>query len=285
MAINPLSLIQAGLALPQAIFGTWQYLNAVKQAKNNVRPEYNIDPAFQNQIDLLTANYGLPQSALASFYNQAGQGATQGINAILSAGGNPNMIAGLINQQNRNFQDVLVKDALAKKADLTGIINAQLQLAGEKDKAFQINKFAPYADSAQAIAQQKNAGLQNITGAFNTASSGIGNALTAGLYDSKITDTTKITPTTTGVDYSQIIKMLPQNQSGFQNYSQPASNMNLGMNNFSSYNLPNYYFNTPMFGQQQQQAFMPDFSFYQSLLGSQQGSNNPFSPLYANPFK
>lgn len=260
------ALLQAGLAVPQAIFGTWQYLNAIKQAKSNIRPEYNIDPAYQNQIDLLTANYGLPQSALNSYYNQAGQGAAQGINAILANGGNPNMIAQLINQQNRNFQDVLVKDALAKKADLSGIIGAQLQLAGEKDKAFQINEFAPYADKSQAIAQQKNAGLQNINSFFNTASSSVANGLTGGLYDSKVTDTTKITPTTTGVDYSQIIKMLQPN-TGFQNYSQPSPNMNLGQNNFMNYGLPNYSFNAPLFGgQQQQQPFMPDFSFYQSLF-------------------
>lgn len=282
--MNPLSLIQAGLAIPQAIFGTFQYLNAVNQAKKNIRPTYNIDPAYQNQIDLLTANYGLPQSALSNFYNQAGQGATQGINAILANGGNPNMIADLINKQNQNFQDVLVKDALQKKSDLTGITAAQLQLAEQKDKEFQINKFAPYADKAQAIAQQKNAGLQNITGAFNTASSGIGNALTAGLYNNKVTDTTTVTPTATGVDYSQIIKMLQQ-PTGFQSFSQPAPNMNLGGNNFQNFGLPNFSLNAPMFGQQQQNPFTPDFSFYQSLLGGQQSSNNPFSPIYANPYR
>lgn len=264
--MNPLALLQAGLAVPQAIFGTWQYLNAVKQAKNNVRPEYNIDPAYQNQIDLLTANYGLPQSALNSYYNQAGQGATQGIGAILSNGGNGNMIADLVGQQNRNFQDVLVKDALAKKSDLSGIIGAQIALADQKDKAFQINEYAPFADKSQAIAQQKNAGLQNINSFFNTASSSVANGLTGGLYDQKVTDTTKITPTSSGVDYSQIIKMLPQNQTGFQNYSGQVPNMNLGGNNFMNYGLPNYSFNAPLFGGQQQQPFIPDFSFYQSLF-------------------
>lgn len=266
--MNPLALIQAGLAIPQGIFGTVQYLNAVNQAKSNVRPTYNIDPAYQNQIDLLTANYGLPQSALNSYYNQAGQGATQGLSAIMANGGNPNMIADLINKQNQNFQDVMVKDALAKKADLSGIIGAQMDLAEQNDKAFQINKFAPFADKSQAIAQQKAAGLSNINSFFNTLSSSVANGMTGGLYDQKVTDTTKITPTTSGVDYSQIIKMLPQNQSGFQNYSQSAPNMNLGGNNFMNYGLPNYSFNAPLFGggQQQQQAFIPDFSFYQSLF-------------------
>lgn len=204
----PVALLSMLAALPQAGIGIVQYLNAIKNAKKNVRPTYKIDPSYQTAIDTLESNQGLPQSAISQYSQNANNGLTQGISAIEQTGGNGNQISGFVNDADRNFQKVLVQDALTKKNDIGGILTAMNSLAEQKDKAFQINEYSPFADRATAIAQEKNAGLQNIFGSLNSISGGLANAAT-----SKISDTTQPTINTTasgapvnGVDYSAIIR-------------------------------------------------------------------------------
>lgn len=180
----PLPLLAMGIPVAaQAILGAWQTLNAVKQAKKNQRPFYNIDPTFQQNIDILSNTMGLPQETMNLLFNRIGQGTSQGIDAILGAGGNPNQVATILNNQNRSLQDVSSADALQRKQDLNNLINARLMLAGERDKAFQINEYAPFADKAAAISMQKQAGLQNIGGAFNSASGMFANKATMDLAE------------------------------------------------------------------------------------------------------
>lgn len=227
----PLLLAAIPLAA-QAIFGTFQYLSAVKNARKNLRPEYEIDPTFQQNIDFLKNTMGLPQSALELYYNRVGHGTSQGIEALLASGGNANQIATILGNQNRSFQEIALQDALQKKQDIGGIINANLMLAGEKDKAFQINEYAPYSDKAQALSAQKSAGLQNIGGAITGFSSALANNETNKLAEKLLamgTDAQKlgttgevqtITTPNEGVNINKIMQSLMPNRSPFFNQNQ-----------------------------------------------------------------
>lgn len=233
----PISLGIAGL---QGLLGGFQYLNAIKQAKKNQRPTYTIDPTFQQNIDTLTNTMGLPQSALDLYYRQIGQNTNQGINAINGLGGNANDIASLIGNRNASYENIAVQDSLQKKQDIGGIIAARLQLADQKDKAFQINKYAPYADKAQAIASEKASGVQNIFGAFGSAAGAFANNATGKLADSlsnpmgagkKLVDGTvntqlygnldNITTSNSGVNVNAIIAALQSHASQQPQFQQP----------------------------------------------------------------
>lgn len=242
--------VTLGIAALQAGLGTFQYLNAIKQAKNNTRPFYSIDPAYQNNINLLTNNLGLPSSALDLFYKNIGQNTSNGINAILANGGNGNQIAGVLGNQNQNYEKLAIDDTLQRKQDLAGIIAARLQLAEQRDKAFQINQYAPYADRAAAISNQKAAGIQNIFGGLNSVSGGLANNAisklgqpnnTGAKYGSIGSVSTISTPNS-GVNTNQIAmnlyqQWLQQRQQPLYN-GMPNTQLSLPMNNFTNYNYP-----------------------------------------------
>lgn len=227
------------------IRGVKNYHQALKGIRKNIRPIYQIDPLYQQNIDLIKSNMGLPQEALDLYYNRVGQGAAAGISAINQGGGNPNNIAELVNNENRQFNEVLVQDALARKNDLNALMQANLQLAEQHDKDFQINKYAPFADKATALARQKLAAEQewggqqiNVQGIVGSAENAFGNT-------EKVAQPTTTTPTS-GVNYAEIARSVPNN--GFSYYQQPAPQMNLGANN-SAYGLQtNYSLYAPLFG-------------------------------------
>lgn len=182
----PAAALLAIPALAQAVFGTWQTLNAIKQAKRNVRPEYGqwgLDTARGN-LDILNNTMGLPSAALNMLYNRNGQATSQGIDAILANGGNSNMIAGLIGNQFAANENIGLQDAMIRKQDIGNILNARTNVSNEQDKLFQLNQLNPWKDKALAIYLQKNAGIQNIGGAFNAASSAFATGATNKLADS-----------------------------------------------------------------------------------------------------
>lgn len=188
-------------AAGQATLGTFQYLNAIKQAQKNIRPLYSIDPSYKSNVDILTNTLGLPQSALDLYYRNIGQNTNQGISAILSSGGNANQISSLVGNQNASFENIAVSDALQRKNDTGGLIAARLALAEQNDKKWQLNIFDPYKDKAQAIASEKAAGLQNLTGAINSLSGGLANSATSNLADN-------ITTPDSGVNTNAIMEAL-----------------------------------------------------------------------------
>jgi hypothetical protein len=205
MPLSPLAA-ELPIAGAQALLGGFQYLNAINQAKKNIRPTYSIDPSYQYNVDILKNTMGLPQSALDLYYKNIGQNTNQGINGILSSGGNANQIASLVNGQNQNYENIAVQDALQRKQDINGILGAQTALAEQKDKAWQLNFFDPYKDRAQAISAEKTAGLNNIFGGLNSVSGAFANDATSKLADS-------ITTPNSGVNIHQIMQFLKDSQS------------------------------------------------------------------------
>lgn len=233
-------------AVKGTVRGVKNYHQAVKGIRANIRPIYEIDPIYQQNIDLIKANMGLPAEALNLFYNRAGQGTAAGINAVNASGGNPNNIATILNNQSRQFQDVLVQDALARKADLNALMQANLNLAEQHDKDFQINKYAPFADKATALAQQKLAAEQewggqqiNVQGIVGASENAFGNRETQ-------PRTVQPMQPASGVNYAAISRSVPQN--GFSYYQQPANQMNLGANNSNYGLMTNYSLYAPLFG-------------------------------------
>lgn len=253
MALNPLEIAgtaQQGFnSATQKFMGVLQLGLAMIEARKNKKPIYQIDPAFQYNIDILKNTMGLPQSALNLYYNSIGKSTNQGINAILGAGGNANQISSLVGNQNQQFQQIAVQDALQKKQDIGGILAAQLALAGEKDKQWQINEYSTWADKAQAIAAQKAAGWRNIGGSANASSGALANTATMKLADDLSGQGTQqpITTPNSGVNTNWLNSWLQQNSPQL-NFGQPNNQFNFqppqGLpfqqgNNFQQY--PNFY--------------------------------------------
>lgn len=267
------------MAGASAAVGTYRYFHAKKQAKKNVRPEYMIDPIYQQNLDTLEGTMGLPPSALEMYYRNAGQAGTAGLSALTQTGGNANQIAQLINNQQRNYQDVLAQDALVAKQDILGINNARLMLAEQNDKNFQLNQLNPYKDRAQAFAAEQAGAYQQIGNALNSASSRVASYNTeqlikkygdAGGFDAaKLAamggDTSATTTPNSGVNIYKIYQDLygNQNQSPFMN----QNNMTIAnawgtpqQNQLQQYN-PNYFNQSSYFNPSMVNLYNNPYSF------------------------
>lgn len=270
-----MSWIAAAIGAASAGLGAYQYLHGKKQAKRNVRPMYNIDPAYQSNIDVLKNTIGLPSSALEFYNRNIGQNTNQNLNAILSLGGTSNDVASLYGNQDEAFERVLIQDALQTKSDLGGINNAKLELAEQRDKQFSLNLFDPYKDKAQAAAEEKNAGIQNIFGGLNTVAGGLANRATLKLAESinaagkeeGVTDTAP----NEGVDLHLLYKK-------WQDSQKPAWQQTKFYDSIPNNSQLN-------FGDQGSSMFAPDKRannfFGQNPLPLNMGGNQP--PSLANP--
>lgn len=262
-----MSWVAAAVASASATIGAYRYFRGKSQAKKNIRPEFKLDPQYQENIDILTNTMGLPQSALDLYYRSVGQNTNQGINAILGAGGNGNQISNLVGDRNQQFQQIAMMDAMQKKQDIMGIINARQMLANQKDTAWQLKEFNPYKDRAQALAFEEQAGFAQIGGALNSASAAFANNATSKLADSLgETNTNPTLPPTTpnsGVNTNQL----------FQQFQQLQPNLNFGQ--------PNNQFN---FQQPAPLPFSPQFQPQSQLnFGQPNQFNFPQQPQIPQP--
>lgn len=292
-----MSWVAAAVASASATIGAYRYFRGKSQAKKNIRPEFQLDPQYQENIDILTNTMGLPQSALDLYYRSVGQNTNQGINAILGAGGNGNQISNLVGDRNQQFQQIAMMDALQKKQDIMGIINARQMLANQKDTRWQLNQFNPYKDKAQALALEQQAGFAQIGGALNSASAAFANNATSKLADSLgetnttptlpptlggVTNTNPTLPPTTpnsGVNTNQLFQQFQQLQVPL-NFGQQGQQFNFQQ----SVPLPF----SPQF-QPQQQLFAPSYPQQPQVQQPQawtpqslQAPPIPYADLYQN---
>lgn len=169
--------------LLSGVTGFFQRRKAKKELAKLQRPEYVIpNEVLQNQrMAQSAANEGLPSQQ----YNQAMQNIQSQQNRALSAAssrrGGLMALPGLQQQANDQLLNLDVKDAQARMANQRQLYGINSQVAGYRDKAFNINKMQPYQDNLAYYRSLLGAGNQNLVGGIDKAASGAG-LLVGGLF-------------------------------------------------------------------------------------------------------
>ena len=142
---------------------------AKKLAASAVRPEYNIQqPIIDNQaLAESRAGQGLSDSSKQLFTTQQDRGLTASIDAILRTGGNANQVNEAYDSFNTGLSRLSLAEDEAKFRNMNMYLRANEQLAQEQDKAWQINKYAPYADQMKLASQNKQAADANVAGGIS----------------------------------------------------------------------------------------------------------------------
>ena len=173
--------------------GFFQRKKAKKELSNLNRPEYEIpNEILQNQKRAeLAANEGLPSQQ----YNQGMQNIQRQQNRALTAAGSRRgalMALPAIQQQaNDSLLGLDVKDAQARMANQQQLYGINNQVAGLRDKAFEINKMQPYQQKFDYYNQLLGAGNSNLLAGADKLLTGGGmaadSALSGNLSGSKKT--------------------------------------------------------------------------------------------------
>jgi hypothetical protein len=171
------ALVKTGVGL----FGAHAAESELAKTK---RPAYPIPKQWFDNVDIAgsQAQHGLTEPALNYYSDEAHRGLSSGLGTILSAGGNPNSVAGLYDAYDNGVSRIAAEDAQLKNQNIKGFIDANSNLANEYDKQWTLNEYEPYKDKVKGLNQKISADKQTawngVTDLVNTASA----AAVAGNY-------------------------------------------------------------------------------------------------------
>ena len=157
------ALFQGGLSLIQMIRGMSMQAN---------RPTYNIpqevqDKLTQNQVNLNARSAGAARAQDNIFAGQA----TTIQNAQQAGGGASNqLLAGAMSQaqSNRGFENLSASEREDYQRRLGNLGQAQSEMGGYRDKAFDYNQNQPFQDAAATKSALIESGIQNAFGALQS---------------------------------------------------------------------------------------------------------------------
>lgn len=159
-----LPIIAAAGALYTIGSGIAQKAKANKIRRQNVRPQFQIQPEYQRNVSLAQsmAQEGLPQATQQFYQTQAERGLQSANDVALQTGQGVNAIAGNLDVYNQGIQRLAAQSGLLRNENIRYLIDQQTRLAEERQKEFAINQYAPFQERAREAAAMTNAGSQNI---------------------------------------------------------------------------------------------------------------------------
>lgn len=165
-AVAVAGIIAGGL---QAGAGAIGKIKANSLRKSAIRPTYETPSAVTDNVAIAEslAQTGLSDSAKQSLLSNADRGLTSSIDAILKGGGSVNNIADAYDTQMQGISRMSLAEDEAKFRNINMLVAANRALADEQEKAWQINKYAPYADKMALAAKMNDDANKNIQGGIN----------------------------------------------------------------------------------------------------------------------
>lgn len=167
--MDPMTIAMLAGGAVQTVSGLFGQGKAKKLA-SEVRPEYQMAQGIIDNQALTEsmASQGLSDASLQLYTTNAQRGLTRGVDAILRGGGNVNMISDLQQGYDDGLSQLAVADEQARFRNINNYLSANTALAAEQDKAWQINKYAPWADKQKLAAEMKANADKNVMGGINT---------------------------------------------------------------------------------------------------------------------
>lgn len=180
MPIPAAPLIQAGLGIVEGAIGL---INAGKTKREAAelarnRPQYEISPTVGQDLSLAESELGQGMSSAASkAYNDLNNGQfSTSLGAILRSGGTSNDIGSLYgNSQEGRLRLTMMKDQL-RLNQIQNLVRARQNLQQEEQTQWQVDKFAPWQDKAQANAAARLGANSQVMEGLNTFGGGAMNA-------------------------------------------------------------------------------------------------------------
>lgn len=185
MAVIVPAVIAAGYGIYQVAEADKKANEAKRAAALNKRPAYKINPEEYANLGLAEsqAQQGLGAASLQAYKDNANRGLSTSIEGILKGGGD----VGSINQSYEaylgNMSKLAILDDQTKLANINNLVLERRRFSDERDKSFQYNQYAPYADKAASIYQmqntavnERNAGMAGVVQGVGGLATGVGQA-------------------------------------------------------------------------------------------------------------
>lgn len=181
MAVAAAAIVTAAIGAGMAISGAIKQGKANRLARANKRPEYSIAPEEQSNLNIAQslAGQGLSDSSKQFYTQQSQRGLSSTIDAILKGGGDVNAINNSYGAYQDGISRLAVADDQQKLSNINLLIAQQTRMSDQRDKAWQINQYAPYADKAAAYAKMKADGNTQMWQGIGQIGSAVGSFASA----------------------------------------------------------------------------------------------------------
>jgi hypothetical protein len=151
--------------------GLHQYYKGKRMRDKNKRPTYEIPQEIQQNLSQAQqmALQGIPEEQKQQYLTNLQRGSAQALASSGSRRGGLAGIAGINQQQNDAYGNLMSMDAQARFQNQGVLMGQRQAMADYRDQAFQVNKMNPYYEKeAEGLAMQ-GAGQQNIGNSFQIA--------------------------------------------------------------------------------------------------------------------
>lgn len=167
----------AVLGLGEAAIGFLQQGQANKKAKELAASRPKLAPSQYLKDDLSLAesdlSNGMSAEAKTAYESDMDKSLSSSLGAITRMGGSPNDVGSVFaNSATGRARLAIMKDNL-RLSKITNLSRARSASEEEREKEFQFNEWAPWADKAQANAQAKQTAQSEIYGGLNTVGAGV----------------------------------------------------------------------------------------------------------------
>jgi hypothetical protein len=164
------------LGLGEAALGFVKEEKADKRAKElgATRPKLAPSPYTKDQISLAESELstGMSGAAKTAYEQDMDKSLSTSLGTSLRMGGTPNNVGSIFaNSAEGRARLAIMKDNL-RLSQIRNLSEAQGTSEEERQKEFQFNQWAPWADEAQANAQAKATGQSEIFSGLSTAAGG-----------------------------------------------------------------------------------------------------------------
>lgn len=168
--------------LLSGVTGFFQRKKAKKELAKLQRPEYLIpNEVLQNQkMAQLSASEGLPSQQYNNAMKNIQRSQTNALSGAIDRRSALMALPKLQQQANDAYGKLDVADANARMSNQRQLYDINSQVAGYRDKAFNINKLQPYQEDKNYYMNLLGSGNQNLVGGIDRVASGAGLLLGGG---------------------------------------------------------------------------------------------------------
>lgn len=177
--IPAVDIAQAALGAANVVSGFINKGKTKTEAERlaRTRPQYEISPLAGEDLSLAKSDLANGMSAGASkAYDDLNNGQfSSSLGAILKGGGDVNSIGELYgNNQEGRLRLSMMKDEL-RLNQINNVVRASEAVQKEQQTKWQLDKFAPWQDKAQANAAAREGAQKQISDGFNSFGAAVGN--------------------------------------------------------------------------------------------------------------
>lgn len=147
------------------------------------RPKYQESPYYKDALSLSESELSTGMSGAAKNAYEQGldRDLSTSLSAVLKGGGSVNNVAEVFDKSSQGRQRLAIMKDNLRLNQINNLVRSQQLVSDEREKAFQFNEWAPWADEAKANAAARTAAQGEIMTGINTA----GGALMSGLSSAK----------------------------------------------------------------------------------------------------